>query len=139
MSYLMTLVHKKTQDFKEFFFWSLHVYLMTSAVLILVPRHQTFFLVQVPKTLHSEAHSDYIFDIPAISLGEILGSLGLGNNIDLSLGGRGAETSKDYFFGCAVFTPSLEVLLFWFLKAYLRFCCTFPTFERHDKGNLKLF
>jgi len=38
---------------------------------------------QVPKTLRSEDHSDYIFDIPAISLGEILGSLGLGNNIDL--------------------------------------------------------
>ena len=63
--YLMTLVHQKN---------------------IKKPKTSRDFLVQVPKTLHSEAHSDYIFDIPAISLGEILGSLGLGNNIDLSLG-----------------------------------------------------
>ena len=91
-----------------FQFWIniLHVYLMT-LVQKKPKTSRDFFLVQVPKTLRSEDHSDYIFDIPAISLGEILGSLGLGNNIDLSLGGRGAETSKDFFFGCALFTPSL--------------------------------
>ena len=83
MSYLMTLVHKKTQDFKEFFF----VFACISDDQCSADtKTSRDFLVQVPKTLHSEAHSDYIFDIPAISLGEILGSLGLGNNIDLSLG-----------------------------------------------------
>ena len=77
---------QKNPRLQGVFFLSLHVQYIWWPSAVLIPRLQTFFLVQVPKTLHSEAHSDYIFDIPAISLGEILGSLGLGNNIDLSLG-----------------------------------------------------